>query len=146
MASTQAAPSLGGQATSPATEGVWIFGYGSLTWKTNFKHGDMFVGCIHGYERLFYQGSTDHRGVPGAPGRVVTLVENEAGTVFGMAYYIAPEDVAEVFQYLDYREKGGYVARQVRVSPIQAGAHGPVSDMDTAGRGRRVPLMRQGRR
>lgn len=96
---------------------LWIFGYGSLTWKIDFKHVDRLVGRVDGYVRRFWQASLDHRGVPGAPGRVVTLVPQAGGETWGVAYRIAPEDADEVMAYLDYREKGGYAAFTVDVVP-----------------------------
>lgn len=41
---------------------LWIFGYGSLVWKTNFPFIKKYPGYIKGYTRRFNQFSPDHRG------------------------------------------------------------------------------------
>ena len=92
---------------------LWIFGYGSLVWRPAFPHRERRAAFIEGWERRFWQGSTDHRGVPGAPGRVVTLVPCEAKTCWGMAYHVSGEDVAATLDQLDHRERGGYARRNV---------------------------------
>ncbi|KAL8143886.1 hypothetical protein V2J09_016918 [Rumex salicifolius] len=69
---------------------LWVFGYGSLIWKSGFNYDERLVGCIKGYRRVFYQGSTDHRGTPEYPGRTVTL-EPAEGENSGFAMFLKAE-------------------------------------------------------
>lgn len=88
---------------------VWVFGYGSLVWRPAFDHAERLPGCVPGFVRRFWQGSTDHRGVPGAPGRVVTLLPGSTDeAVWGMAYRLHAESEAQILGALDLREQGGY--------------------------------------
>ncbi|RJS91037.1 gamma-glutamylcyclotransferase [Salinisphaera sp. Q1T1-3] len=84
---------------------LWLFGYGSLIYKAGFDYIERRPVRITGWARRFWQGSHDHRGTPGAPGRVVTLVAAPGETCTGMAYRVTPA----VFDYLDHREKNGYL-------------------------------------
>ncbi len=89
-------------------ESVWLFGYGSLIWRPDFEFVSSKVAWVDGWTRRFWQGSHDHRGVPEAPGRVVTLVPAMDERCGGIAFQIAAPDVADIFNALDYREKNGY--------------------------------------
>lgn len=84
----------------------WLFAYGSLIFRPDFSFEERRRAVLSGYTRRFFQGSTDHRGVPGAPGRVVTLVPG--GRCVGVAYRVSPSDRERVLGYLDEREQGGY--------------------------------------
>lgn len=73
--------------------------------------------------------SQDHRGTPEAPGRVVTLIERSyweqltdhhdsaPEKVWGVAYRIIPDRVAEVKEYLDIREINGYTIHYTPFHP-----------------------------
>jgi glutathione-specific gamma-glutamylcyclotransferase len=89
-------------------EALWIFGYGSLLWRPAFPFAERRGCWISGFARRFWQGSTDHRGVPGAPGRVVTLDSDPDARCFGAAYRIGEREADEVILSLDHRERGGY--------------------------------------
>jgi cation transport regulator ChaC len=96
---------------------VWIFGYGSLVWNPGFSFEESQIGYIRGWARRFYQGSTDHRGVPGSPGRVATLVADATATCWGVAYQVAGDSLESIFSYLDYREKGGFSRHHIDFYP-----------------------------
>ena len=103
---------------------VWIFGYGSLVWHPGFAFEQRQVGYIRGWARRFYQGSPDHRGIPGSPGRVVTLVADAQSVCWGVAYQVAGESLASIFSYLDEREQGGFRRHQVDFYPRVARSDG----------------------
>ncbi len=93
----------------------WIFGYGSLLWRPAFDPVERRPAYVRGWARRFWQASTDHRGVPDAPGRVVTLVPEPRARCFGLAYRLAPEQADAVLAALDARESGGYARRDIEL-------------------------------
>ncbi|XP_043703402.1 gamma-glutamylcyclotransferase 2-3 isoform X1 [Telopea speciosissima] len=85
---------------------LWVFGYGSLIWKAGFNYDDRLIGFINGYRRVFYQGSTDHRGTPEYPGRTVTLEACDGEVCWGVAYKVSGEEDEQIaLTYLEVREK-----------------------------------------
>lgn len=100
----------------------WVFGYGSLIWRAEFPHSERQGALLRGWARRFWQGSTDHRGVPGAPGRVVTLEAVAEAHCFGVAYRVADERTVEVLMGLDHRERGGYERLRLELSFADGGA------------------------
>ncbi|KXT14319.1 hypothetical protein AC579_8406 [Pseudocercospora musae] len=72
---------------------LWLFGYG--------LGADLRLpGYIEGYVRRFWQASEDHRGTPEAPG--------PPPRVWGAAYRVPKDKVAEVTEYMNIREINGY--------------------------------------
>ena len=108
---------------------AWIFGYGSLIGNPGFSFINRRVGYIRGWARRFYQGSTDHRGIPESPGRVVTLVADPEAMCWGVAYQVTRDALAAVFSYLDHREKGGFSRQCVDFYSQADGYLHPVSNV-----------------
>jgi len=98
---------------------LWIFGYGSLVWKPDFKYRRSEVGFIKGYKRRFWHGDNFHRGNDDLPGRVVTLIEDDDATTWGVAFEVTGPQVDECLKYLNVREgvRGGYVTKAVEFFP-----------------------------
>ncbi|KAK4250483.1 ChaC-like protein-domain-containing protein [Corynascus novoguineensis] len=119
--------------TAGEADEFWLFGYGSLIWKPPPHFDRRIPGWVTGYVRRFWQvrerNIQDHRGTPEAPGRVVTLISrsfweqltdhhNSApDKVWGVAYRIKPDRVAEVKEYLDIREINGYTIHYTPFHP-----------------------------
>ena len=115
----------------PIPDPLWIFGYGSLVWRPAFEHVERRAAFIRGFARRFWQGSTDHRGLPGRPGRVATLIREAGAVCWGTAYRVAPERADEVLARLDDRERGGFVRHVVEVRlPADGPGSGPGSRVD----------------
>lgn len=90
---------------------MWIFGYGSLIFRPSFEYVERRRAYVRGWQRRFWQGSPDHRGVPEAPGRVATLIATHDDSSFcgGVAYRIDPSAAQEILPLLDHREVAGFV-------------------------------------
>ena len=94
---------------------LWLFGYGSLIWRPDIQFIERRAARVHGWSRRFWQGSHDHRGLPHAPGRVVTLIREAGASCDGMAYLVDRTVAEETFSQLDHREKNGYERHSVRL-------------------------------
>ncbi|KAH7730221.1 ChaC-like protein [Aphelenchoides avenae] len=103
---------------STASDGLWVFGYGSLIWNPNFPYVEMVPGVVRGYVRRFWTLSPDHRGTPEKPGRVVSLIPDaNGGTCWGLAYRVPADAVESTISYLNLRESAGYQCEQVEFHP-----------------------------
>ena len=80
---------------------TWIFGYGSLIWNPAFPYDTSRRAVVRGWRRRFWQASPDHRGVPDAPGRVVTLVEEAEASCWGRAFRLDEPDRDQIIADLD---------------------------------------------
>ncbi len=96
--------------------GFWIFGYGSLMWRTGFRYLDAAPALLRGYHRRLCIYSINYRGTPERPGLVMGL--DRGGSCKGRAFRVAPEDKAQVLDYLQEREMihGVYVPRTVAIN------------------------------
>jgi cation transport protein ChaC len=81
---------------------LWIFGYGSLMWRPEFRYERKSVGLLRGYHRALCILSTRYRGTASKPGLVMGLCRG--GSCWGMAFRISAERVPIVLAKLWARE------------------------------------------
>ena len=110
-----------------------IFSYGSLCWNIapELKHCKIKKAYVKGFQRRFWQVSTDHRGTVENPGLVVSLVSDEEykkltgfggqkeSICYGLAFEIPEGEENEILRALDYREKGGYKRKMVKMFDVE---------------------------
>jgi cation transport protein ChaC len=87
---------------------MWIFAYGSLIFRPAFCYLERRRAFVEGWSRRFWQGSPDHRGVPDAPGCVVTLLPDPEGFCGGCAFRIDPAQSDGILRAIDAREQAGF--------------------------------------
>ena len=97
------------------SNGLWIFGYGSLMWRPGFPHAERHRAELRGYHRSLCVFSHVHRGTPEAPGLVLGL--DRGGRCRGMAFRVETAEAAATLAYLREREQvtAVYIERHVRL-------------------------------
>lgn len=93
----------------------WIFGYGSLIFRPAIPFVERRRALVRGWSRRFWQWSTDHRGTPWKPGRVVTLAPSAEHCCWGVAYRLEKANAETILADLDVRERGGYVRMEIEL-------------------------------
>jgi len=96
---------------------LWVFGYGSLMWRSGFPHLEAHTALIRGVHRAPCVISHRHRGSWERPGVVMGL--DAGGSCKGRVYRVAFSDAIEVLDYLHDREMGGYDVYKPAKRPVQ---------------------------
>lgn len=103
------------------TDGIWVFGYGSLMWRPDFPHAERRPATLFGAHRSLCVLSHVHRGTPERPGLVLGL--DRGGACRGVAFRVAGADAGEVIAYLRAREQATMVYRE-RLRPVRLAGGG----------------------
>ena len=83
---------------------LWVFGYGSLLWTPGFAPAEQVLASLPDYHRSFCMRSIHHRGTEDEPGLVLALDELAGARCHGLGFAVAPQDEAQVLDYLRERE------------------------------------------
>jgi cation transport protein ChaC len=90
---------------------LWVFGYGSLMWRPDFKFIEQVPARLIGEHRALCVYSFDHRGTPEKPGLVLGL--DRGGACRGVAFRVAARLREDTVAYLRAREQTTNVYREV---------------------------------
>ncbi|CDX12787.1 ChaC family protein [Mesorhizobium sp. ORS 3324] len=86
----------------PATEPLWLFGYGSLIWKPEIEHVEEQVAVARGWHRSFCMKMTRWRGTKEIPGLMMAL--DRGGQCKGVAFRLDGGDRRQALDRLFRRE------------------------------------------
>lgn len=81
---------------------MWVFAYGSLMWRPDFRHAEIRPAVLRGYHRRLCVYSVTYRGTRERPGLVFGL--DRGGSCRGRGLRVAAPDVDDVVAYLYERE------------------------------------------
>jgi glutathione-specific gamma-glutamylcyclotransferase len=107
-----------------AYQGLWVFGYASLIWRTEFAFTEKRLARVQGWHRALHMWSRINRGTPECPGLVCAMLSG--GSCQGVVFHVDERDAPGVMQQLWEREMltGVYDPRWLRCStpqgPVQA--------------------------
>ncbi|WP_027168968.1 gamma-glutamylcyclotransferase [Mesorhizobium sp. WSM3224] len=90
------------EAELPATEPLWLFGYGSLIWKPEIEHVEERVAVARGWHRSFCMKMTRWRGTKERPGLMMAL--DRGGQCKGVAFRLADGNRRQALDKLFRRE------------------------------------------
>jgi len=85
-----------------SSEGLWVFGYGSLLWNPAFHFSQSEPGRLYGYRRHFCLHMNTGRGSQEKPGIMLAL--NSGGSCNGRAFLIDPPLIESETRILWMRE------------------------------------------
>lgn len=83
---------------------LWVFGYGSLLWKTGFEYAERRLATLRGFSRSFCMSSIHYRGTPEAPGLVLALDPDPNASCDGVAFRVEHKLAETTLAYLRERE------------------------------------------
>jgi cation transport protein ChaC len=81
---------------------LWVFGYGSLMWRTGFDYLERRQARLIGAHRALCVYSHIHRGTSEKPGLVLGL--DRGGSCRGVAFRVAAANATSTLAYLQERE------------------------------------------
>lgn len=81
---------------------LWVFGYGSLMWRTGFDYIERRQAKLIGAHRSLCVYSQNHRGTPERPGLVLGL--DRGGSCRGVAFLVEAKNAKSTLAYLQERE------------------------------------------